>query len=188
LGVPFWRLMAVLLLLLLPRFSESFLLLRASGLGLQVALVPLVLAAMNLVYAALSLPAGRLSDRVGRRGLAAAGFAVLALAHGVLAAADAPWIVFLGAGLWGLHMALTQGLLAALVADLAPASLRGTAFGVYHLVSGLAILAGSLAAGFLWDYVGPPAAFAAAAAVGVLGVAAFLLWPPRRRNNIRALP
>jgi len=181
LGAGFWALIAVLLLLLVPRFSEAFLLLRAADLGLGAAFVPLVLAAMNLVAAALSLPAGRRSDRVGRRGLVVAGFAVLIAAHAVLWLAAAPAAVFVGAALWGVHLGVTQGVLSALIADLAPAALRGTAFGVFHMVSGVAVLAGSLAAGALWDAVGPSAVFAAAAAVGALGLVAFLALPATRR-------
>lgn len=180
LGGYFWLLIGVLFLLLLPRFSEAFMLLRAEDAGLALAWVPLVLAAMNLVAAALSLPAGRLSDRIGRRGLAAGGFAVLVLAHLVLMLATSPALVFVGAGLWGLHLGVTQGVLAALIADLAPVELRGTAFGVFHLVSGVAILAGSVGAGWLWDGFGAGTAFGVAAATGGAGLIAFLLLPASR--------
>ena len=179
LGGGYWRLMALLLLLLLPRFSEAFLLLRGADVGLPLAYVPLVLAFMNLVAAALSSPIGRRSDRTGRHGLVAAGFAALVLAHAVLWAAGGPLLVFAGAALWGLHLALTQGVLSALVADLVPADLRGTAFGVFHLVSGLAILVGSAAAGWLWDGFGAGSTFAVAGAVGAVGVVAFLALAPR---------
>ena len=181
LGAGFWGLIAVLLLLLVPRFSEAFLLLRAADLGLGLAFVPLVLVAMNLVAAVLSLPAGRRSDRVGRRGPVVAGFALLIAAHLVLWLAAAPAAVFLGAALWGAHLGVTQGVLSALIADLAPPALRGTAFGVFHMVSGVAVLAGSLGAGALWDAVGPSAVFAAAAAVGAVGLVAFLALPAARR-------
>ncbi len=181
LGAGFWGLIAALLLLLLPRFSEAFLLLRAADLGLGLAFVPLVLAAMNLVAAALSVPAGRRSDRVGRRGLVVAGFALLIAAHLVLWLAAAPAAVFLGAALWGAHLGVTQGVLSALIADLAPPALRGTAFGVFHMVSGVAVLAGSLGAGALWDAVGPAAVFAAAAAVGAVGLVAFVALTAARR-------
>lgn len=174
LGSAFWVVMAAILVLLLPRFSEAFLLLRGNDLGLPAAAVPLVLATMNLVAAPVSYPAGRLSDRIGRRGLILAGFAVLALAHVVLAAGFGWLGVFAGAALWGLHLGLTQGVLAAYVVDSAPAELRGTAFGIYHLASGVAVLAGSLAAGWLWEAIGPAAMFATAAATGALGMAAVM--------------
>ena len=183
LGGGFWLLIAVLFLLLLPRFSEAFMLLRAEDAGLGLAWVPLVLAAMNLVAAALSLPVGRLSDRIGRRGLAAAGFAVLVLAHLVLMLASVPALVFLGAGLWGLHLGVTQGVLAALIADLAPVELRGTAFGVFHLASGLAILVGSVGAGWLWAGFGAGTAFGVAAATGTAGLIGFLLLPASRPDG-----
>ena len=147
LGPRFWLFLGVLLLLLLPRFSEAFVLLRAGNVGLAAEWVPLILAAMNLVAAAASFPAGSRSDRTGRRGLVAGGFAVLALSQLALLLAEEPALVFLGAGLWGLHLGITQAVLSALVADLAPVELRGTAFGMFHLVSGLAILVGSIAAG-----------------------------------------
>ena len=175
LGLPFWLVVAVLLVLLLPRFDESFMLLRAGDLGLAAPQVPLVMAAMNLVAALLSWPAGRWSDRLGRRRPIIAGFALLVLAHLALAGATGPAWVFAGAILWGLHLGITQGVLAALIADLAPADRRGTAYGVFQLAAGVAILVGSVAGGLLWDRVGPAATFAAGAATGVVGLVAFLL-------------
>lgn len=182
LGRGFWLFAGAIMLLLLPRFSEAFLLLRGQERGLGAAQVPLVLAAMNLVAALVSAPAGRLSDRVGRRGLILLGFAVLLLCHVTLSAAATPALVFVGAALWGLHLGVTQGVLSAFVADLAPADLRGTAFGVFHLVSGLAILVGSLAAGWLWDHIGAAAMFAMAAGVGGAGLLAFLVMPSVRHS------
>ena len=177
LGGEFWLFIAAGLLLLLPRFSEAFMLLRGSDTGLAAAYVPLVLAAMSLPYALTAAPAGRLSDRLSRRRLVLAGFVVLAAAHLVFALAPSPWLVFAGAGLWGLHMGLTQGVLSALVADHAPADLRGTAFGAFHLMSGLAMLAGSVGAGWLWDLFGAAPMFAGAAGMTLLGVAAFAALP-----------
>lgn len=180
LGSAFWGFVAVAVALMLARFSEAFLLLRADSLGIPLALIPLVFVAMNAVFALTSFPAGRLSDRIGRRRLVGLGFAVLLLAHGVLARASSPAHVFLGAGLWGLHLGLTQGVLSAMVADLAPAALRGTAFGLFHMGAGLAVLAASLAAGVLWDLYGPAVPFAAAAVVAALALAAFLAVRPVR--------
>jgi MFS family permease len=179
LGRGFWLLTGVILLLLLPRFSEWFLLLRAANVGLPAAWVPLVMAAMNLVYAPVSLPAGKLSDRFGRRRMIFAGFAILVLAQLLLCAADRPSLVFAGALLWGLHYGLTQGALSALIADAAPKELRGTAFGVFHLVSGFGALIGSAGAGFIWDAEGPAVSFLAAAGVGVIGLVALVAVRPR---------
>jgi MFS family permease len=179
LGSRFWLFMAALLFLLLPRFGDAFYLLRGQELGLPLAFAPALLAAMSVMTAFLTAPAGHLSDRVGRWPLLIAGFAVLAVGHGVLAAAGAIWMVFLGAALFGLHFALTQGVLAALVADMAPAELRGTAFGVFHSVSAMALL-GTLVAGRLWDVQGPAVMFWTAAGVTVVGLLALLPFAARR--------
>ena len=147
----------------LARFSEAFLVLRAADLGVPAAGVPLVMVAMSAVYAASAYPFGRLSDRMDRRRLLAWGLAVLVLADLVLARADG-WVALgVGVALWGVHMGMTQGLLAALVADTAPADLRGTAFGVFNLVSGVALLLASALAGLLWHTVGAAATFGAGA-------------------------
>ena len=125
----------------LARFSEAFLLLRAQSVGLPVAVVPLVLVVMNVTYALTAWPAGALSDRIGRYGVVTVGFALLILADLALAVGGSVIVVMIGVALWGVHMGLTQGVLSALVADSAPAELRGTAFGVFNLVSGVAMLA-----------------------------------------------
>ena len=158
----------------LARFSEAFLILRAQNVGLAIGYVPIVMIVMNVVYAAGAYPAGVAADRFGHRALLVAGLAMLIVADLVLAAASSAWHVLGGTLLWGLHMALTQGLLSKLVADTAPAELRGSAFGIFNLVSGVALLAASVVAGYLWDLFGPPAtfmagaAFAALTAIGVL--------------------
>ena len=159
----------MLLFLLLPRFTDAFYLLRGQQLGLPLAVAPALLAAMSLMTTLLTAPVGLFSDRIGRWPLLIGGFAMLAASHAVLAAAGSIALVFAGAALFGLHLALTQGLLAALVADLAPADLRGTAFGIFHLVSGVAMV-GTLAAGFLWDVWSSSAMFWIAAAVTVAGL------------------
>lgn len=172
LGGAFWAVVAVGAVLTLARFSEAFLILRAQDAGLALALIPLVLVVMNIVYAASAYPMGRLSDRIERRAIMAAGFAILIVTDIVLAAAPNLWTVMLGVALWGLHMGMTQGVLAALVAETAPPALRGTAFGVFHLVTGIALLVASLVAGLLWQAIGPAATFLAGAgltAIGLLG-------------------
>ncbi len=175
LGRPFWLFVAVAFALTLPRFSEAFMLLRAQGLGLAEEYVPFVFVVMNIVFALVSFPAGRLSDRIGRRALVSLGFGVLLAAHVVLAVAPSPLVVFAGAVLWGLHMGLTQGVFSAIVADVAPSRLRGTGFGLFNMAIGFSALGGSLAAGELWDHVGPAYAFGAGAVATALALLAYVL-------------
>lgn len=173
----FWVATGIAAVLTLARFSEAFLILRAQGLGFPPAAAPLVLVVMNIVYAAAAYPAGALSDRLGRRGILAAGIALLVLSDLVLAAASGPATVLVGVALWGLHMGFTQGLLASLVADTAPPALRGTAFGLFNLVGGVAVLAASVLAGALWDSFGPATTFLAGAAFAALSLVALALRP-----------
>lgn len=147
----------------LARFSEAFLVLRAQQGGMPVAWVPLVMVAMNVVYSLSAYPFGRLSDRASHATLLAAGLVVLIAADLVLASGDHWTVVLGGVLLWGLHMGMTQGLLATMVADTAPADLRGTAFGCFNLVSGVAMLAASVLAGLLWDALGAAFTFYAGA-------------------------
>jgi len=158
--------------LTLARFGEAFLVLRARGLGLPLALTPLVLVVMNIVYGLAAYPAGVLADRLDRRGVLAAGFGVLVLADLALGLAPGLGMAMAGIALFGLFMGLTQGVLSALVSDAVPAAARGTAFGVFSLASGLALLASSLLAGLAWELVGPAATFLASAvfALGGLGL------------------
>ncbi|MEX1084102.1 MAG: MFS transporter, partial [Xanthobacteraceae bacterium] len=172
LGLSYWLVVGVATVFTLARFSEAFLLLRAQSVGLALALVPAVLVVMNIVYTLSAWPAGALSDRVGRFGVLASGFAMLLLADLVLALGASIGAVALGAALWGLHMGLTQGLLATLVADTAPPELRGTAFGMFNLVTGLATLAASVIAGALWDAIGPQGTFLAGAVFTALALGA----------------
>ncbi|MFO1268615.1 MAG: MFS transporter, partial [Rubrivivax sp.] len=167
----------------LARFSEAFLVLRAQQVGFAIAWVPLVMVAMNVVYAASAYPFGKLADSMSRSTLLAASLAVLIAADLVLAFAAGPAVMIAGVALWGVHMGMSQGVLAAMVADSAPAELRGTAFGVFNLVAGLAMLAASVIAGWLWDRAGSAATFGAGAAFAVLALAwlAWLARPARRR-------
>jgi len=169
----FWLVVAVGVAFSLARFSEAFLILKASAEGLPLALAPLVLIVMNLVYSAGAYPAGALSDRLEPHWLLLAGIAVLALGDVVLALGSGLVATFAGIAFWGLHLALTQGILSRMVADRAPARLRGSAFGLFNLATGLALLVASVAAGLLWDAIGPAATFLAAAGCAVL--AAILL-------------
>ena len=173
LGAPFWRLAALGGLVALARFSEAFLVLRASDRGLPVAWVPMVLVVMSVVYAASAYPAGWLSDRMPRGRLLAAGMFALVLGDALLAVDGGIGLAFAGIAAWGLHMGLTQGILASLVVDRVPAAYRATAFGMFNLVSGVALLVASGGAGALWQVAGPPAAFWAGAALAmVAGVVA----------------
>src|SRR5262249_55404226 len=149
---------------------------RASDLGLRNAYVPFVMVVMNVVYTASAYPAGWLSDRIDRRWVLSAGAVVLLIADIVLAEAGQTSTLLMGVGLWGLHMGLTQGLFTALVADAAPVELRGTAFGVFSLASGIALLAASIVAGAVWDIIGASATFYASAgfaSLTLLGLIAF---------------
>ena len=171
----YWWVVGVGAVFTLARFSEAFLVLRAEQLGVALAAVPLVMVAMNVVYSLTAYPFGKLSDRVSHHGLLLAGLSVLVLADVVLAVST-HWVgLLLGVALWGVHMGMTQGLLAAMVAAQAPADLRGTAFGFFNLVSGVALLAASVLAGLLWQYLGPAWTFGAGAAFSVLAMAA-LAW------------
>jgi len=176
----YWWVVAIGGIFTLARFSEAFLILRARDFGLPDTYAPAVLIAMNLVYALTAYPAGRLADRMDHRTLLLAGLAVLVVADLVLAFASGLAGVAAGVVLWGLHMGLTQGLLATMVANTAPAALRGTAFGFFNFVSGIAMLVASVLAGGLWDAFGPAATFTAGA--GICAVAAVLLAARKARR------
>jgi len=172
----YWLILGLNAIFTLARFSEAFLILRAQSVGLAVGFVPAIMIVMNAVYALTAYPAGILTDRMRPRIILAAGLAVLIAADTLLAFAETPFPVFIGAALWGLHMGLTQGLFAKLVADHAPVRLRGTAFGIFNLVTGGALLTASVVAGLLWSAVGAQATFMAGAAftaLALLGVVVF---------------
>ena len=167
---PFWRVVALGVIFTLARFSEAFLILKASSEGLSLTYAPTVLVAMNVVYALGAYPAGIASDRVSARILLGWGLVCLILADLVLALVSGLAGAFAGIALWGLHMALTQGLMAKLVADRAPPDLRGSAFGMFNLAAGVAMLFASVVAGLLWDRLGASSTFFAGA-----GIATFAL-------------
>ncbi|WP_040394236.1 MFS transporter [Aromatoleum toluclasticum] len=174
----YWWVVGVGALFALARFSEAFLVLRALDAGLPVAYTPLVLIGMNVVYSLTAYPFGRLADGMSHARLLALGLVVLIAADLALAqGADWPWLVA-GIALWGLHMGMSQGLLATMIADTAPAALRGTAYGVFNLVSGIGLLLASALAGLLWEQFGAAWAFVAGAA---LAGATLLVVLVRRR-------
>jgi len=172
LRAPYWWVVGVGTVFTLARFSEAFLVLRAMRGGIPVALVPLVIVAMNVVYATTAYPFGKLSDRVSHSLLLGIGLLVLVVADVVLASGDRWWFVLPGIAVWGAHLGITQGLLAAMVAGSVPADLRGTAFGLFYLASGIAMLVASLVAGILWARLGPAFTFYAGAAFGALALVA----------------
>lgn len=181
LSLRYWLIVALGAVFTLARFSEAFLILRAQDVGLPVRYVPAIMIVMNIVYAVFAYPAGAAADRLSARTLLVFGLGVLVVADVVLAMAASPWIAFLGAAFWGLHMALTQGLLSKLVANTAPAELRGTAFGIFNLMSGGALLLASVIAGLLWSVFGASATFIAGASFAALAATGLLLYRPKTR-------
>ena len=177
LSAAYWWVVGIGAVFTLARFSEAFLVLRAQQLGVAMAWVPLVMVAMNLVYAASAYPFGWLSDRVSHSRLLVAGLLVLILADAVLAVST-DWVsLLIGVALWGVHMGMTQGLLATMVADTAPADLRGTAFGLFNLVSGVAMLVASVVAGWLWETQGASFTFVGGGVFAVLALLVLGLRP-----------
>lgn len=166
----YWWVVAIGAIFTLARFSEAFLVLRAQQSGMALALVPLVMMLMSIVYAATAYPFGKLSDNMSHTKLLVLGLLVLIAADMVLAYSNHWSIVLIGVTLWGLHMGMTQGLLATMVADVAPADLRGTAYGFFYLMSGIAMLIASALAGLLWDQYGASYTFYAGAIFCVLAL------------------
>ncbi len=184
LGPAYWWVVGIGAVFTLARFSEAFLVLRAQQGGISIAFVPLAMVAMNVVYAASAYPFGKLSDTMSHTTLLALGLIVLAGADLVLASNDHWQVVLLGVAMWGLHMGMTQGLLAALVADASPANLRGTAYGVFNLVSGVAMLIASIVAGLLWDRLGASFTFYAGAAFAGVAILGLALLPITKSSRI----
>jgi MFS family permease len=180
LGRTYWWVVGIGSVFTLARFSEAFLVLRAQQGGIPIAFVPLVMVAMNLVYAITAYPFGRLADRVSHNTLLVLGLLVLIAADVVLASTTHWSAILLGVGLWGLHMGMTQGLLAAMVADTAPPDLRGTAYGFFSLAAGCAMLVASILAGLLWDGLGASFTFHAGAVFCVIAILGLSMAPVSR--------
>ncbi len=178
----YWWVVAIGAVFALARFSEAFLVLRAQAGGVPVAYVPLVMVGMNVVYSGSAYPFGRLSDRMKHGTLLSLGLMALIAADLVLAANDHWLTVAVGVSLWGLHLGMTQGLLATMVADAAPADLRGTAYGFFNLVSGIAMLMASVVAGLLWDRLGATFTFYAGAIFAALALMGLVLKAWQRRQ------
>lgn len=173
----YWWVVGVGAIFTLARFSEAFLVLRAQQGGIPIALVPLVMVAMNLVYAASAYPFGKLSDKISHAKLLALGLIILIAADLVLATNDHWGVVLIGVALWGIHMGMTQGLLATMVANAAPTDLRGTAYGFFNLMSGLAMLIASVLAGLLWDRFGASFTFYAGAVFCAMALIGLIRQP-----------
>ena len=187
----FWVVAAVAATFTLARFSEAFLVLRGSNTGMSITWTPLVLVVMNITYMLSAYPAGALADRIPRTQLLMLGCAILVVSNLVLASAQTTTVVLVGTGLWGLHMGFTEGVVSAMVADAAPASLRGTAFGIFNLLRGVLLMVASVLAGLLWDRVSPAATFVAGAAFAALSLlftklASLAMASGRRTERARA--
>lgn len=177
LGKAYWWVVGLGAVFTLARFSEAFLVLRAQQMDIPLALIPLVMVAMNVLYALSAYPFGKLSDRMSHSSMLQAGLVVLIVADIVLAVSH-HWIgILIGVALWGIHMGMTQGLLAAMIANTAPADLRGTAYGMFNLMSGVALLLASLGAGLLWQTWGAASTFYAGAAICVITLVGMRLAP-----------
>ncbi len=181
LGRSYWLIVGFGSVFTLARFSEAFILLRAQDLGVQPSLVPFFMVLMNVVYTFSAYPVGVLSDKIGRMGMLAAGCIVLMASDVLFAVASGHVLVAAGAAMWGLHMGLTQGILSTLVADTSHENLRGSAFGIFSLATGVSMLLASGLAGWLWDSSGPASTFWAGAVFALVGYAGLLA---RRKHLI----
>lgn len=170
LGGAFWWVVGVASVFTLARFSEAFLILKAHAEGAPTGLIPVVLVVMNIFYALAAYPAGVLSDNGTRLRVLVLGMLLLIMADLVFAFLPGLTGVFVGLAIWGVHMGFTQGVFSSLVADTAPVELRGTAFGMLNLMTGVMILLASVIAGVLWDSVGPQGTFIAGAALALLAL------------------
>jgi MFS family permease len=167
---PFWIVVISASFLTMARFSDAFMLLKARDVGLSIGWIPVVLVVMNFVYALSAYPVGIISDRIPREKILIAGVVILIVANSILAYANSIWLVMLGTAIWGLHMGVTQGLLAAMVTDRAPAELRGTAYGLFNLFCGIAMLIASVSGGALWDHFGAKATFVSGVGFAVIAL------------------
>jgi MFS family permease len=181
----FLWILAIAALLELARFSQAFLLLKAKDVGVEPALIPGFLVLMSAVYGVTAYPFGILADRGNRRAQLVLGALVLLSSHVTLALAESAWGAAAGACLWGLQMGITQGLLAACVADAAPEHLRGTAFGVYYLTDGVVSFLASSGAGLIWSIAGAAPTFALGAALAAAASAVVVMSP---RTSVGRVP
>lgn len=184
LAAPFWWAVALAAIFSLARFSEAFLILRAHAVGVESAFTPFFTMMTYLIYSAAAYPCGKLADHIDRRRQLATAILILIAADLILAGADSISAAVFGAGLWGLQMGVSYGLLKAAIADAAPENLRGTAFGIYDFVIGLATFVASALAGLCWTIGGPTLTFEIGAGLAGTGLLMILIWPgsPRRSH------
>jgi len=188
LALPYWWAVAIAAMFALARFSEAFLILKAHAVGVEQAFTPLIIMMTYLVYSAAAHPCGKLADRIDRRLQLGAASLILIAADFVLADADAVWGAVAGAMLWGLQMGISYGLLNAAIADTVPAHLRGTAFGIYDFVTGLATFVASAAAGWCWSIGGPNLTFQIGAGAAAAALIMVLIWPGSTRRSVDSYP
>ncbi|MBJ8377393.1 MFS transporter [Citrobacter cronae] len=177
LSAAYWWVVGLGALFTLARFSEAFLVLRAYQMDIPLFAIPLVMVAMNLVYSLSAYPFGKMSDSMNHSRMLQAGLLVLIAADITLALSHHWSTLLIGVGLWGIHMGMTQGLLAAMIAHTAPAELRGTAFGMFNLISGIALLLASTGAGILWETMGAASTFYAGAVICAIVLAGMRFTP-----------
>ena len=182
LSKTYWLLVVVALLFNLGNFSDAFLLLRAQQIGVPTSLIPLSFVVMNATYGLSAYPVGVLSDRIGRKWLLISGFTLFSLVYFGFAAVQTPWQIWVLFGLCGLYLGKTKGLLLALVADIVPEDLRGTAFGLINLITGLALLPASLLAGILWEQMGPQVTFTVSSGFAIAAILVLLIFPKHRMS------
>jgi len=185
-GAAYYGFLVVSLLFALGNSSDAFLILRSRNLGLGVSEAVLAYVAYNASYSLLAMPAGIASDRLGRRGVIGLGFAVFAAVYLGFAVIDAGAWVWLLFPMYGVYMALTEGVGRALVADLVPGERRGSALGLYQGGVGLMALLSSVIAGLLWDHIDASAPFYLGASTAALALVLLLLLLPRRQARAGA--
>ena len=171
-----WLFFLTVFILNLGHFSEAFLLLRSQEIGLKVSFIPIVFVVMNVAYAIVAVPFGHLADKIGFFIPIVCGFLILVLSNIILALTNGIEWMFAGIIFWGIHLGMTQGLLLAMVAKLSPLELRGTSFGLYHAITGVALLIANLIAGYLWQYYNSGLIFSVSAIITSVGIMIFILW------------
>jgi MFS family permease len=182
-GSAYWQIVAIAGVFTLARFSNAFLLLKARDIGISAAFVPLVIVVMNIFYASTAYPAGALSDTVKRKNVVLMGIFFLIMADIILGFANNVWMLGAGTIFWGMHLAFVKGSLSTLVTDTTSPELRGTAYGIFNFVSGIAMLASSIIAGLLWDWYGPSVTFFTGAAFTTIAFIGFLIIETHQKNN-----
>lgn len=176
-----WTVICLAGVIMLARFSEAFLLLKSVEAGFSLTWVPVSIVIMHGVYGLCAYPVGKLSDTIGNTGLLLCSLVFLVVAHLTIAFSATVWEFVIGIVFWGLHMGFSQGLLGAMVADASPAGLRASAFGAFNLVTGIVLLIGNVAAGWLWQDLGSHAPFIAGALLSLF--AFFAIAVLQRKTN-----